>query len=245
MTDSTGADAGAKATVSGQIVTFHEVGQYTLHVTVDGNHSGRFTLHYTLLPAANQDGLHLSVDGQPTPSISTYGEKCNGAIVVQSGNAKLPDSAYTLTYSYQPFAGDSGVPAGTPYDAEAVFGENIPAAGLYVVTAKAVEGSGYTGSGTFVFLVQQKNLEDGMMGSMVEQTYTGSAIEPGVTMTYNGDSTGNLIQSDDYAVAYQNNVNAGTAQAIVTAKAASNNLSLIHICPHRGAGLYLLYRRDL
>lgn len=53
-------------------------------------------MHYTLLPAANQDGLHLSVDGQPTPSISTYGEKCNGAIVVQSGNAKLPDSAYNL-----------------------------------------------------------------------------------------------------------------------------------------------------
>lgn len=96
VTDSTGADAGAKATVNGQTVTFHEVGQYTLHVTVDGNHSGRFTLHYTLLPAANQDGLHLSVDGQPTPSISTYGEKCNGAIVVQSGNAKLPDSAYNL-----------------------------------------------------------------------------------------------------------------------------------------------------
>ena len=95
VTDSTGADAGAKATVSGQTVTFHEVGQYTLHMTVDGNHSGRFTLHYTLLPAANQDGLHLSVDGQPTPSISTYGEKCNGAIVVQSGNAKLPDSAIT------------------------------------------------------------------------------------------------------------------------------------------------------
>ena len=225
VTDSTGADAGEKATVSGQTVTFHEVGQYTLHVTVDGNHSGRFTLHYTLLPAANQDGLHLSVDGQPTPLISTYGEKCNGAIVVQSGNAKLPDSAYTLTYSYQPFAGDGGVPAGTPYDAEAVFGENIPAAGLYVVTAKAVEGSGYTGSGTFVFLVQQKNLDDGMIGSMVEQTYTGSAIEPGVTMTYNGDSTGNLIQPDDYAVAYQNNVNAGTAQAIVTAKAASNNFT--------------------
>lgn len=225
VTDSTGADAGAKATVSGQTVTFHEVGQYTLHVTVDGNHSGRFTLHYTLLPAANQDGLHLSVDGQPTPLISTYGEKCNGAIVVQSGNAKLPDSAYTLTYSYQPFAGDGGVPAGTPYDAEAVFGENIPAAGLYVVTAKAVEGSGYTGSGTFVFLVQQKNLDDGMLGSMVGQTYTGSAIEPGVTMTYNGDSTGNLIQPDDYAVAYQNNVNAGTAQAIVTAKAASNNFT--------------------
>ena len=225
VADSTGADAGAKATVSGQTVTFHEVGQYTLHVTVDGNHSGRFTLHYTLLPAANQDGLYLSVDGQPTPSISTYGEKCNGAIVVQSGNAKLPDSAYTLTYSYQPFAGDGGVPAGTPYDAEAVFGENIPAAGLYVVTAKAVEGSGYTGSGTFVFLVQQKNLDDGMMGSMVGQTYTGSAIEPGVTMTYNGDSTGNLIQPDDYAVAYQNNVNAGTAQAIVTAKATSNNFT--------------------
>lgn len=225
VTDSTGADAGAKATVSGQTVTFHEVGQYTLHVTVDGNHSGRFTLHYTLLPAANQDGLHLSVDGQPTPSISTYGEKCNGAIVVQSGNANLPDSAYTLTYSYQPFTGDGGVPAGTPYDAEAVFGENIPAAGLYVVTAKAVEGSGYTGSGTFVFLVQQKNLDDGMLGSMVGQTYTGSAIEPGVTMTYNGDSTGNLIQPDDYAVSYQNNVNAGTAQAIVTAKAASNNFT--------------------
>ena len=220
-----------KATVdkATQTVTFHEVGQYTLTVTVSGNHSGSFTLHYTLLPAGGDEGLTLTVDGKPTPAVYTYGDKVDGDIAVKANDKALTEGQdYTLTYSYQPFAAGGNiqpVEAGTDYDPAQVFGEKIPAAGLYVVTAQAVPDGSYTGSGTFVFLVQQKNLEDGMIGAIGGQTYTGEKIEPGVTVSFIGDGADNLIAAEDYAVAYQDNINAGTAKIIVTAKAESNNFT--------------------
>ena len=58
--------AGAK--VEGEEITFSQVGHYTITVTVRGNHSGTFTLSYTLLPASGTDGgLTLTVNGRPTP----------------------------------------------------------------------------------------------------------------------------------------------------------------------------------
>lgn len=47
------------------------------------------------------------------------------------------------------------------------------------------------------------------------QNYTGSAITPGVTVSYGGK---NLAQGTDYTVSYSNNVNAGTASIIITGK---------------------------
>lgn len=213
------------AQVNGTEVTFTKLGTYKLQVEVKGTHSGTFTLLYALLPAASADGLTLTVDNQSTPAVSTYGDKVNGSITVKSGTTELTAEQYDLTYSYQPFAGNGAVNAETPYEANTVFGENIPAAGLYVVTATAKDSSGYTGSGSFVFLVQQKNLDEAMLSGIAEQTYNGSAIQPGVTVTYNGAGSSNLISAQDYEVSYQANTNAGTAYAIVTAKAESNNFT--------------------
>lgn len=227
VTDSDGSPAGDdRAAVAGQTVTFRAVGQYTLHVTVSGNHSGSFTLRYTLLPAGGDEGLTLTVDGEPTPAVYTYGTKVDGDVTVKAGDTPLGADDYTLTYSYQPFAAGGSirpVAAGTAYDPAQVFGDSIPAAGLYVVTAQA-SGS-YTGSGTFVFLVQQRNLDGGMIGAVDDQIYTGAAIEPVVTVTYTGAGGDNLLAADDYDVSWQDNMNAGTGKIIVTAKAASNNFT--------------------
>ncbi len=46
-----------------------------------------------------------------------------------------------------------------------------------------------------------------------QYTYTGSSIAPGVTVYF---GTGKLTEGTDYKVEYQNNVNAGTAKAVVT-----------------------------
>ena len=120
----------AGAAVNGQEITFSQVGHYTITVTVRGNHSGTFTLSYTLLPASGTDGgLTLTVAGRPTPAVSTYGEGVDGAITVRSGDDVLTAGLeYDLTYSYQPFTGTGAVAAGTPYDPEEVFG-GIPARG--------------------------------------------------------------------------------------------------------------------
>lgn len=222
VTVAEGPENGAK--INGTTVTFTQVGTYKLAVEVTGTHSGSFTLLYALLPATSGDGLILTVDGEDTPAVSTYGEKVNGNISVTSDGTALNADAYTLTYSYQPFAGDGAVSAGTPYDAAEVFGDDIPAAGLYVITATAKEGSGYTGTGTFVFLVQQKHLEDSMITEIAAETYTGSAQQPEPKVSYspNGEE---LLSAADYTVSHHDNVNAGEALAIVTANKDSNNFT--------------------
>ena len=49
----------------------------------------------------------------------------------------------------------------------------------------------------------------------LEYTYNGSAKKPIVSVTYNGKP---LNTSDDYTVSYEDNINAGTAKAIITGK---------------------------
>ena len=50
------------------------------------------------------------------------------------------------------------------------------------------------------------------------QTYSGSALTPAVTVTYNGNT---LTKDEDYTVQYQNHTNAGTATVFVTGKAGT------------------------
>ena len=93
-----------------------------------------------------------------------------------------------------------------------------------MITATAKEGSGYTGTGTFVFLVQQKHLEDSMITEIAAETYTGSAQQPEPKVSYspNGEE---LLSAADYTVSHHDNVNAGEALAIVTANKDSNNFT--------------------
>ena len=49
--------------------------------------------------------------------------------------------------------------------------------------------------------------------SDAEMTYTGAALEPGVTVTFGGRE---LVPGTDYTVGYQDNVSAGAAKAVIT-----------------------------
>ncbi len=50
---------------------------------------------------------------------------------------------------------------------------------------------------------------------MQDQTYTGNAIQPSFTVTYNNKT---LVKGTDYTVSFKNNVNIGTATVIITGK---------------------------
>lgn len=52
--------------------------------------------------------------------------------------------------------------------------------------------------------------------SIADQTYTGSAITPTVSISSSSYSTYGMTEGDDYTVSYQNNVNVGTATVTVT-----------------------------
>ena len=77
-----------------------------------------------------------------------------------------------------------------------------------------VTGKGdYTGTVTKTFQILGNSLNGATISSIEDQTYTGSAIEPAITVTL-GDKT--LTAGTDYTVSYANNVNAGTATVTVT-----------------------------
>lgn len=60
-------------------------------------------------------------------------------------------------------------------------------------------------------------LDNAKVAAISEQTYTGSAITPAVTVTLDGKT---LVSGTDYTVSYSNNVNEGTATVTVTGKGA-------------------------
>ena len=59
-------------------------------------------------------------------------------------------------------------------------------------------------------------LTNSMIADIAAQAYTGSAITPTVTVSFDGEH--NLTLNTDYTVSYANNVNAGTATVTVTGK---------------------------
>ena len=65
----------------------------------------------------------------------------------------------------------------------------------------------------WVVVTYTKNLQDAWIQTIADQTYTGSAITPTVTVK-DGETT--LVLNTDYTVAYSNNVNTGTATVTVT-----------------------------
>ena len=77
-----------------------------------------------------------------------------------------------------------------------------------------VTGMGdYTGVVDFEFEIEAKALSANMVGAIANQTYTGSAIEPQLTVK-NGEIA--LVKDTDYTVSYANNTDIGTATATVT-----------------------------
>lgn len=66
-----------------------------------------------------------------------------------------------------------------------------------------------------VFAVGSTNdISYASVDAIADQTYTGTEIKPAVYVTINGGEK--LVEGVDYTVAYRNNVNAGTATAVIT-----------------------------
>lgn len=198
------------ATGTGDTLTFTKPAIYDITLTLTGDHQGEFRLSYTLLPLSNDDGgLTLTVDDE-TQKVFTYGDQIleeEATIKVTANSTDVTDQC-TLTYEYTGF--DQTTASGD-YNSSVL--EN---AGVYTVTATPKDGSAITGTGTFTFLILQRDLAKADLmvedGSLV---YNQTAQEPSVTVEVTGNPTAN-----DYEVTYYNNVNASDdgAKAVVTAK---------------------------
>lgn len=208
---------------NGLELTFNQTGIYTIKIEVSGTHEGSFELEYTLLPETGDNGgLTLSVDDSSEPSVYTFGDDVDIriAVAVSNGSTLSPDE-YDLTYTYTSFDGNYNITEDdhAQFDAETVFAGQ-PAAGLYVITATAKDNA--QGTGTFVVLIQQRDIADtdvdviGASGLV----YDGSPQTPDVGISYKNNlgDTYDLDPVTDYNLTYSNNINAGNAQIIATAK---------------------------
>lgn len=214
VTQFNGAAANNEATVSGQTVTFNQVGTYTIEVTVTGNHATNapIKLTYALLPVEKGE-LVLEADNE-TSIVATYGDTVDGAITVTDANdtSMTENIDYSLTYTYTPFEGTAQ--DSKPYDSNVMSG--TPAAGMYVVTATGQ--GGYVNSvGTFTFLILQRDLAKATLAvNDTDLVFNHDEKRPSVTVTVDGNAQ--PTKDTDYTVTYYNNVNASNAaKAVVTA----------------------------
>ena len=190
-----------------------EPDSYTIIVTPTGdNFAGTaISLPYYLLTVA--DGALLA-DGDIRTY--TYGDDdINGNITVKNADGTdVPDTEYDLTYTYYP--NDSNSSKNGDYDPTV-----LDDAGLYVVTAtgkpadpeNGILGAYENQSSVYVFLILPRDLADARI-TVEDAEYTGSPVEPDVTVS----APGNPVENIDYTVSYRNNIEPGEGYVWVTAQ---------------------------
>ena len=126
--------------------------------------------------------------------------------------ASIPTQTYTGS-AIEPVVtvkdGETTLTLGTDY--EVAYSNNVNA-GTATVT---ITGKGnYSGETAATFTIVKSMTNDGItIAAIADQTYTGSAIEPAVTVK-DGETT--LALGTDYTIGYSANVNVGTATATIT-----------------------------
>ncbi len=172
-----------------------------------GTNAGTYTVYYMVNGNDNYNGIDASETNKVSVTIA------KAAIT----EVTLEETSFTYTGSEQT-ATVSSVKAGeltltaTDYD---VSGNKGTDKGTYTVTVTAKETSNFSGSKTADFTIGAKSVTSAMIADIADQTYTGAAITPTLTVT-DGETT--LTLNTDYTVAYSDNTNVGTATAIITGK---------------------------
>ena len=126
----------------------------------------------------------------PIPDQTYTGEALTPAVTVTlpDGTVLVPDTDYTVAYG------------------------NNTNKGTATVT---VTGNGnYAGTLNGTFEITAKSLDGATVSPIADQTYTGEALTPAVTVTLPDGTV--LVSDTDYTVEYGNNTNKGTATVTVT-----------------------------
>lgn len=168
------------------------VGAGTATITVEGcgDYSGTASGTYIISPKnITECQVHYS------SSVDYTGAECRPGVTVMDGEAVelAKDKDYTVSYS------------------------NNTNPGTATITIKG-QGN-YTGTYTGSFTIVKKNdptpekidLSSAVI-TVADQTYTGQALIPSITVVLNGA----VLPASAYTVAYSNNVNVGTATVTVT-----------------------------
>ena len=162
-----------------------EIGTATVTVTGVGNYKGTATESFTIGEPSKTNISGATI----TVSGQTYtGAALTPAVTVKLGGETLKkDVDYTVAY-----------------------GNNINV-GTATVTVTGIND--YEGTATKNFDISAASI-NGATVTAADQTFTGSALKPAVTVTLNGKT----LASSDYTVSFGNNTNVGTATITVTGK---------------------------
>ena len=166
------------------------VGTATVTATGKGKYTGTISKTFTISAksATNINGCTMTLSGT---SFEYTGSAIQPTVTIKNGSTTLVNGTdYTLSYS------------------------NNTNVGTATVTAT---GKGnYTGTISKTFTITAKKISGCTMTlSSSSFTYTGSAIQPTVTIK-NGSTT--LVNGTDYTLSYSNNTNVGTATVTATGK---------------------------
>ena len=119
------------------------------------------------------------------------------AVEVKYGETPLAAADYTVSYSKNVNAGVDTA----------------------CVTVTSKDSSSYKFTATKKFTIAQAPISGAVIDDIADVTYDTKAHTPEVTVTFNGTT---LKAGEDYEVAYDKNINAGTAAVTVTAKENGN-----------------------
>ena len=193
----------------------------TLSVTADT----ALTAHWTAIDAETP-----VFSAQPENAEVTYGNSEN--TLTAAVNAM---DGYTLTYQWyscdadgsnaEPIGGATGTSYTTPDDAD------VGMYYYYVVCTAERDDNGQTAdvtSGVAAVTVKPRSVTSDMISDIADQIYTGSAIEPPITVT----DSAVVITENDYYISYESNTNVGTATVKITGKnnytgTASKNFEIV------------------
>ena len=164
-----------------------DAGQATVVVTGIKSCMGSLTEYFTIAKAEiNDDLVQLIIDGW------TYGDEPNEPSVEGA-----PEGA-VVTYTYLYFTDDGMVES-----------ETAPInAGGYGIRANISETANYNeGAVENEFSIEQADFSLVTIADIDDQTYTGEAIEPALTVTFKGQA----VDAADYTAIYSNNQEVGEA----------------------------------
>ena len=145
-----------------------------------------------------------------------------GTIVYDGSAVEVGTSGKDLNYTY---GGDGAVTVKWYANNGGSVGSALSGAptnaGTYWIGVSAAEGTNFAAVSevTKKFTISPRNISEVTVASIADKEYTGSSIEPPLTVTYNGAP---LTSGTDYTVEYTSNLNVGTATATIKAKAGSN-----------------------
>ena len=162
-----------------------DIGTATVTVTGIGNYEDYNSAKFQIVARPVSDLTVSAIADQ------TYtGSAITPTVTVKNGSTTLTnDTHYTVAYSNNTNVGTATV----------------------TITGKG----NYTGTKTATFKIVAKSISGATVSAIEDQTYTGSAITPAVTVK---DGSKTLVNGTDYTVAYSNNTNAGTATVTITGK---------------------------